>query len=359
MKTLLLAIEKRTLNSALQKECDFIKFLNFNALYADEVRVIDVCAQKAFERAFSQKWDLIFVLNSQDAEFNIAEFFNRTGLSFDGDGFCLKVGIVSLVPKEINARYAEGLKAALSQKYGFYAESLTFKLYGADFNAVKAFCEKLNSADKYCHFLADDIDGDIKVVLTYGENAPKSKVDGAIREFIKTFKNHIYAEDDISLEERLNQVLRLRNLKLCTAESMTGGLIAAKIVSISGASDIFYEGLTTYDTLAKERRLGVNHATVVKNTVVSAPIAYEMAAGLLDGGNCSVAITITGYAGSDVHPDKDDGLCFIGIGVRDIIKVFEYRFQKTRKENIQSAANAAIFLAIKTVEELDGFNPYD
>lgn len=353
MRTVVLSFEKRTNNQDLSYELGFVNMINFYTLYADEIRVLSSCDEKALERALSDTFDCMFILNSSRTDFYFPSVFQRLGLSPDANGFCLGESLISIVPDDYNGQYKDSLSAALKTHFNISAENLVFKLYGLDKGDIEGVTRAISKKYPSVFFHTATTGFDSKTTLIYGENAPKSQVDRAAREFILKLKNHIYAEDDVTLGERLRDVLKLRKQTLSTAESMTGGLIASSIVKVDGASDVFYDGLVTYNTASKERRLGVSHATVVQKTVVSSEVAYEMARGLLSEGNCTVCITVTGYAGSSVHPSDEDGLCYIGVGAGDKIQVYKYHFRGTRGENILSAANAGLFLAIKTVENLD------
>lgn len=354
MKTLVISFKKRTSVGDLSYERGFIDFLNGYTIYADKLLVLSKNNDNGLIEALSSDYDLAFLLNGDAAFTHVATVLSRLGLTFDADGFCVKDRILSVVPKNFQDGYSEKLEKVISEKFSVAFNKITFKLYGVKTEKVLEVCGRISDETPSVYFNVSENFGDIKVNLIYDDLAPKKAVDKGVREFIVALKNHVYAEDDVSLEKRLYDVVKLRKQKICTAESMTGGRIASKIVSVDGASDIFYEGLVTYDTLAKERRLGVNHSTVNTYTVVSKEVAYEMAKGLLESGNCTLAITVTGYAGSSVSPTDDDGLCYIGVGVKDKIQVYEYKFSESRTENIERATNAAIFLAVKTVENLDG-----
>lgn len=354
MKTLVISFKKRTSSGDLSYEREFIDFLNGYTLYADKLLVLSKNDDNGLIEALSSDYDLAFLLNGDAAFGCMTTACSNLGLTFDADGFCTNGKILSVVPKNFQEDYPEKLEKIISEKFSVAFNKITFKLYGVKIEKVLEVCGRISDETPSLYFNVSENFGDIKVNLIYGDLAPKKTVDKGVREFIFALKNHIYAEDDVSLEKRLYDVVKLRKQKICTAESMTGGRIASKIVSVDGASDIFYEGLVTYDTLAKERRIGVNHSTVNTYTVVSKEVAYEMAKGLLQGGNCTIAITVTGYAGSSVNPSDDDGLCYIGVGVKDKIQVYEYKFSGSRTENIENATNAAIFLAVKTVENLDG-----
>ena len=80
-------------------------------------------------------------------------------------------------------------------------------------------------------------------------------------------------------------------------ESCTGGLIAARLVNVSGASNVFSEGYITYSEEAKAKMIGVNPETIKKYNVVSEEVAYEMASGGAKTANADVAVSVTGVAG--------------------------------------------------------------
>lgn len=90
---------------------------------------------------------------------------------------------------------------------------------------------------------------------------------------------------------------RGRSLRLVTAESCTGGLVAGAICSIAGASDVFERGFVTYTNRAKSEMLGVPGDLIADHGAVSEPVARMMAEGALRESNGHVAVAITGVAG--------------------------------------------------------------
>lgn len=355
MKTLVLSFRKRTENSSFLRLSRFIKLINAYTLYADAVLCIDGADDKAFVDCVNGNFDCVFVLDSYLATFSYANILMQLGYSVDGNGFCFAKKLISFVPDDFEAHYCAHLESALKTHFGTCVQKVKFKLYGLTNQEItditNGICDKFDGV--YFDTQTDNLDS--LTTLLYSERAPKSLVDGAIREFILQLKDSIYAQDDITLEKRLNDVLRLRRITLCTAESMTGGRIASRLVETDGASDVFYEGLVTYNTLSKERRLEVSHSTVNEFSVVSSQVAFEMARGLLMQGNCNMVLTITGYAGSSVNPSGNEGLCFIAVGSERGISVYKYNFKGDRKHVINMATNAALFLAIKTAESQDSF----
>ncbi len=189
--------------------------------------------------------------------------------------------------------------------------------------------------------------------ILYNANAPKSLIDDTIRLFVDGLGDCIYALEDISLEEQLVRLLKLRGRKLSVAESFTGGGIARRIVSVSGASQVFFEGLNTYDELAKIKRLGVSEYTLKTMGAVSDQTAYEMATGLLNTGNCDISIATTGLAGPKTDRSMlPVGVCFISVGVKDRVFVYRYKFDGSREEIIETAINYALFLAYKQLKNI-------
>ncbi|HPA38913.1 MAG TPA: CinA family protein [Phenylobacterium sp.] len=90
---------------------------------------------------------------------------------------------------------------------------------------------------------------------------------------------------------------RQRNLRIVTAESCTGGLVAGAICAIPGASDVFERGFITYNNRAKQELLGVPGELIADLGAVSEPVARMMAEGALENSNAHLAVAITGVAG--------------------------------------------------------------
>jgi len=123
------------------------------------------------------------------------------------------------------------------------------------------------------------------------------------------------------------------NLKLVTAESCTGGLLAGLITSISGASSIFDRGFVTYSNEAKIENLNVNPSIIDEFGAVSLECAKAMAQGALKNSSSDIALAITGIAGpkSD-ETNKKVGLVYIAIATRKETKYYEFNFSGNREE---------------------------
>ncbi|MDE2565127.1 MAG: CinA family protein, partial [Burkholderiales bacterium] len=97
--------------------------------------------------------------------------------------------------------------------------------------------------------------------------------------------------------QALGQALRARGWRLATAESCTGGLIAAACTEVAGSSDWFERGYVTYSNAAKTELLGVPAALIAQHGAVSEAVARAMAAGALARAPVQLAVAVTGIAG--------------------------------------------------------------
>ncbi|MGL5049795.1 MAG: CinA family protein [Fusobacteriaceae bacterium] len=153
------------------------------------------------------------------------------------------------------------------------------------------------------------------------------------------FKNYV---------EKLILELKNKKLKLSVAESCTGGMLSSEIVEVSGASEVFYEGIVTYSCESKIKRLGVSEETIKKYGVVSEQTAKEMLKGL----ETEVGISTTGIAGPNGGTEKTPvGTVYIGIKYLNKIKVRKYFFSGSREEIRVATVQASIYLLLKEIEK--------
>ena len=104
---------------------------------------------------------------------------------------------------------------------------------------------------------------------------------------------------------------RARGILIASAESCTGGMIAAALTDIAGSSDVFDRGFVTYSNDAKIDMLGVGQETLTAHGAVSEQIAREMATGALTRSNATLAVATTGIAGPGGSEHKPEGrVCF-------------------------------------------------
>ena len=135
---------------------------------------------------------------------------------------------------------------------------------------------------------------------------------------------------------------RATGLTVATAESCTGGLLAALITAIPGSSDVFERGFITYSNAAKIESLGVAPRILEEFGAVSAEAARAMAAGVLTHSPAGVALSITGIAGpGGGSPQKPIGLIHFGLARRGgAVIAVEKRFGDLGRDAVRSAAIA-------------------
>jgi len=301
-----------------------------------------------------QTYGNIIVLNSEYNTFEMSDVFEnfvKMNYVYDDDGF-------SVILLDGSFRYREVLEQKfiphLQEKYGRKFGKVVFKLYGVPSSKLGAVVDEINGlTGGNVIFNITENGGDYKAELIYDNTSGKMAVDDAQKKFISVFRDYIYAEYDVTLEQRLVDILKFRNLVLSSAESFTGGNIARSIVGIPGASDVFYEGIVSYGIEAKKKRLNVKQETLAKFKAVSAEVAYEMCAGLMTEGVCDVAVSTTGIAG----PTSDSsnfpvGLCYIAVGFGKDIHVRKYNFTGSREEIIDKGTKTAMFLAVNAIKNI-------
>lgn len=145
---------------------------------------------------------------------------------------------------------------------------------------------------------------------------------------------------------------RMRQLRLATAESCTGGMIAAALTDIAGSSDVVERGFVTYSNEAKTDLLGVPAALIAAQGAVSAEVAAAMAAGALQHAPVDLAVAVTGIAGpGGATPGKPVGLVYLGIARRGDAAVVERQVFAGDRTAIRHAAVARALALLAAAAE--------
>lgn len=145
------------------------------------------------------------------------------------------------------------------------------------------------------------------------------------------------------LEAQIGDLLRTRKLKLATAESCTGGLIASRITDVPGSSDYFIGGVVSYAYEAKVSLLHVSWTTLNTFGAVSRETVVEMARGVCEVFKADIAISVSGIAGPGGGlPNKPVGTTWIGLSAQDGIWARVFCFEGNRLQNKSSFADAAL-----------------
>lgn len=155
------------------------------------------------------------------------------------------------------------------------------------------------------------------------------------------------------LQEISTQVVReflARGLTLGTAESLTGGMIAASVAGVSGASAVLMGGVVSYDARVKHEVLGVEQSVIDTVGVVSEPCARQMAQGARRVLKTHVAVSATGIAGpTGGTPQTPVGTVFIGVSSERGTRVDECHFEGDRQSVREQSAAYALQLALDAI----------
>ena len=150
------------------------------------------------------------------------------------------------------------------------------------------------------------------------------------------------------------RILTEKNMKIATAESCTGGMIAQMITDISGASRVFDCGIVSYSNCIKSSLLGVSEDTLKKHGAVSEETVREMVSGVLKISGADIGIAVSGIAGpSSDDTDKPVGLIYIAVATNEktFVKKLNNSFSvNIRENNRNSAANEALRLVCEVLE---------
>lgn len=155
-------------------------------------------------------------------------------------------------------------------------------------------------------------------------------------------------EDNISLELEVGKLLCDNSLVVATAESCTGGLVAAKLISYPGISQVLNESFITYSNEAKAKRLGVSEKTLEKYGAVSSQVAEEMARGVAKVTNSNIGLSTTGIAGpTGGTEEKPVGLVYIGVFIDGDVVVKKLNLVGDRESVRNKAASDILDLLRK------------
>ena len=155
-----------------------------------------------------------------------------------------------------------------------------------------------------------------------------------------------------TIEKKVGDLLKERNQTICTAESLTGGRIAAKLVEVPGASAYFKGSLVVYTAALKQTLLGVSKDLIEKYSVVSKEVAEQMAVNVRAKLQTDYAISVTGNAGPTTDSnDKSVGLVYITIASKKGVLTHEFNFGQPREKVIKRTVNKALELISKEIQK--------
>lgn len=170
-------------------------------------------------------------------------------------------------------------------------------------------------------------------VLAYAEN------------IVETLGDIVYGYNETSIENELMQLCVQKNIRVATAESCTGGAVAARIVSLSGSSSYFNGSIVAYSNEIKDKVLGVKKETLKKYGAVSEYTVIEMVDGVLNLLDADVAVAVSGVAGPEGGTiDHPVGYIWLCVGTKTKKETFLLKSGKYRDKNIEASVMYALDL---------------
>ncbi|NUR75275.1 MAG: CinA family nicotinamide mononucleotide deamidase-related protein [Thermoleophilia bacterium] len=164
--------------------------------------------------------------------------------------------------------------------------------------------------------------------------------------------SHLFSREEVATAELVLTLLRERGLTLATAESCTGGLVAARLTEVPGSSDVFAGAVVAYANEVKAAQLGVPDAVLRDHGAVSAETAEAMARGARERLGVDVAVSVTGIAGPDGGTaEKPVGLVFLHASGPMGERRLRFDFPGDRETIRGRAATAALHLVRRLVTE--------
>ena len=244
------------------------------------------------------------------------------------------VAVLPGPPHELKDMFEKQLAPWLARRSGAHIESRFLRVFGIGESRLETMLKDLFHTDNptlalYC--APGEVQARITALAKDGE-AALALIAPLEAEIRRRLGEHVYGEGvENSIEKTAFDLLRARGETVTFAESCTGGLLAARLVGVPGASEVLAESHVTYADAAKVRVLGVKEETLKKHTAVSEAVAREMAEGARQISGADWAVSTTGYAGPDGGADGTPvGTVYIAVAGRGGTSVRECHFRGQR-----------------------------
>ncbi|HPQ62208.1 MAG TPA: CinA family protein [Bacillota bacterium] len=219
-----------------------------------------------------------------------------------------------------------------------------YLLFGIDREQIENLIKEHELNYKRVGIRINDDEGEPTVELSSSEQKYLTK---ARKRFVEIFSDYLFFPPNRTLAEAFFETLEKRNLQVSTAESVTGGMIASRILDQPGASKIMKEAFVVYSNQAKMDLLGINPKTIQKYGVVSEEVASEMADRLQNVSGANIAIATTGIAGPDGGTeDIPVGTVFFGFVITKDKSTERKQFSGDRNEIRKKATAYAMAYVI-------------
>ena len=252
-------------------------------------------------------------------------------------------------PNELVPMWKKSIVPYLKSKQPDTIESVTLKICGMGESRVETEILDLIDAQTNPTIATYAKTGEVHVRLTAKAEtaeAAKELIKPVVWEIKSRLGKYIYtAEEHVTLEDAIVDMLKAADMTLTTVESCTGGLLSGRLVNVSGASDVFEQSFVTYANKAKKKLVGVKKSTLKEFGAVSEETAREMAEGGRKEAEADACLAITGIAGpGGGTEEKPVGLVYIGCCIKGKTVVRKYQFTGNRQKIREHAVVSALVL---------------
>lgn len=269
----------------------------------------------------------------------------------DADGHC--AALMPGVPREMKAMWAEQVRPILLKRQNCTIHSRALRVLGGESAIASKVAPLFEAANPTAAIYCKTGECEIRITARAQNDAEAQTMCRAYaKKFYDLLGDAVYDEDVAGLEETVVHTLQANGLTIATAESCTGGMIAQRLTSVSGASEVFGYGFVTYWEQAKAKLVGVDPAVIAQYNVVSAPVAAQMALGAAKAAGADIAVSVTGLAG----PGGGDavrpvGTVYLGAARGDKVYVKKLFVSRPDRALIRArAAQTALELALRLAQ---------
>lgn len=249
------------------------------------------------------------------------------------------------------------IKAKFSVSDIYHKTVMTFGIAESALSEMISEWEDNLPEDMHLAYLPNPLTGVRLRLSIYG--GERQAQEERIKERLEALKgilgDAMYSDEDDTLETCIGKLLKGTGRTICTAESCTGGSIAALLTSVAGSSEYFLGSVVSYANSVKAGVLGVDEKIIEEHGAVSSECVAAMAEGVRKLTGSDFSIATSGIAGPGGGSDaKPVGLVWIGVSSHKSTETFSMVFKGDRKRNIERfAANALNILRKKLVNELN------
>ncbi len=259
-------------------------------------------------------------------------------------------------PEEIKSIIRNGLEEFLKKFGNGYTKNDVIKIVGLRESEVEDRIHDLALASNptISTFLKK---GWIEISLTAkgkDENDATLILENLRKKVLERFPAKFLGKVEETIEEEVYRLLKEKKLTLSIAESVTGGMISDRIVSVPGVSEFFMGGVVVYSNESKIKILGVNEKTIKEEGAVSEACVSEMAKGALKVFNTDIAIATTGIAGpTGETKDKPLGTVWFGFSSKFENRTWQRIYGGTRNEVRKAASDEALEAIVNVLSQIE------